>query len=205
MDALRYAESSLPATGSSNYTAVLRPLLRRGLVYGSAVVLALIISGTIFSFTPFIGISLAHTQGISMEPVHKQGDVVLIEAIDGEEAQVGDIIVFAHSGRNIMHRVIDRYDDPARGLMLVTQGDNVPTPDRPITAAQVSGRQMAKVPGLGELARAIGGDSGYHAYRSIVISLCVFSIALWGIATSAKAEQRKKLALQQQINDETAP
>jgi hypothetical protein len=74
----------------------------------------------------------------------------------------------------------------------VTQGDNVPLPDHPIAASQVSARLLTEVPLLGDLSRMVDGKGGFYAYRSMVITLCVFSIALWGLVTSAKAERVRR-------------
>ncbi|HWC28946.1 MAG TPA: signal peptidase I, partial [Dehalococcoidia bacterium] len=124
-DALKYAELlAVPANLHWIKTAV-----RRGLIYGSAAVLAIVISGGVFSLTPLFGVSLVHTQGTSMEPDQKDGDVVLLQDIKGAQAKVGDVVVFEERGHGIMHRVIQRFENERGELVLVTQGDNVPVPD----------------------------------------------------------------------------
>jgi len=168
----------------------LRLAIRRALICSSAAAIAIVVSGGIFDLTPAVGISLAHTQGTSMEPHQKNGDVVLLKQIDGAHAGIGDVVVFEERGRNFMHRVIQRYTDPSGQLMLVTQGDNVPVPDHPILASQVTGRMVTEIPLLGDSSRLLHGEGGFHLYRSIVISLSVFSVAWWGLVTSAKAERR---------------
>ena len=168
------------------------------LVLASAVVIAVVVSGGIFDLTPLVGISLAHTQGTSMEPRQKSGDVVLLKAIDGADARVGDVVVFQQQGKSFMHRVIERRFSESGELMLVTQGDNVPMPDQPIRASQVTNRMVGEVPLLGAFSRLLHGDGGIHAYRSFVISISVFSVALWGIVTSARNESRPGASPQQQ-------
>jgi len=188
-DALKYAELPLLYPGLTASLPWLRAALRRTLVYGSAVILAIFLSGSIFTFTPLIGISLAHTQGVSMEPLHQEGDLVLIRRIDGAQAAIGDIVVFEGDGRSIMHRVVQRYSDEDGRLMLVTQGDNVAVADHPIPASQVSARLMAEVPYLGDASRFLHGKGGFFVYRSLVISVAVFSVALWGIVSCGKGER----------------
>jgi signal peptidase I len=168
----------------------LRTAIRHTLVFGSAAVLAIVISGGIFTFTPLIGVSLAHTQGVSMEPKHRQGDVVLVKKISGDQAGVGEVVVFNDGASKVMHRVIERYTNDTGELMLVTQGDNVPVPDHPILASQVEGRELTEVPLLGDISRAVDGKGGFFAYRSIVISIAVSWVAIWGLVTSSKASRR---------------
>jgi signal peptidase I len=199
---LKYADLGLRYPTLSFNARWLRLAARWTLVYGSAAVIAVFVTGGIFTFTPIIGVSLAHTQGISMEPRSKSGDVVLLKQIDGSQAKIGEIIVFEDGGQSVMHRVKQRYTDASGQLMLVTQGDNVPVPDHPIAASQVSARFLTEIPFLGDLSRSVDGKGGFYAYRSIVISICVFSIAMWGLVTSAKAE-RARAAEAEQITDIT--
>jgi signal peptidase I len=186
---LKYADLRIRYPALAIDTRWLLLALRWTLVYGSAAVIALFVTGGIFTFTPIIGVSLAHTEGVSMEPLNKQGDVVLLKRIDGSQAKVGEVIVFENGSHSVMHRVKQRYTDASGQLMLVTQGDNVPVPDDPIAASQVSARLLSKIPFLGDLSRMVNGKGGFYAYRSIVISICVFSIALWGLVASGKAER----------------
>ncbi|HLG11863.1 MAG TPA: signal peptidase I, partial [Dehalococcoidia bacterium] len=152
-DALRYANLRLlPADFAANLRW-LRVAIRRVVVYGSAVAIAIVISGGIFSLTPLVGIRLVHTQGTSMEPRQKNGDVILVKEVNGARAQIGDVVVFEDDGRSFMHRVIQRYTDASGRLMLVTQGDNVPVPDHPILASQVKARMLTEIPVLGDASR----------------------------------------------------
>ncbi|HEU0074292.1 MAG TPA: signal peptidase I, partial [Dehalococcoidia bacterium] len=128
---------------------------RRALVLISAVIFALLISGGIFTFTPLIGLHIAHTNGISMEPAHKEGDVVLIKDVDEGDLHVGDVVVFEALGQKIMHRIIEQRAGPAGEMVIVTQGDNVALPDFPIAASQVSGKLVGEVPLLGTLSRLV--------------------------------------------------
>ena len=84
---MNYAGLSL---GFPEFPAAMRVALqfaRRGLVFGSAIVIALIISGGIFTLSPLVGLRVAHTSGISMEPGLKSGDVVLIKDVHQNEPQ----------------------------------------------------------------------------------------------------------------------
>jgi signal peptidase I len=188
-DAVKYADLRIRSLAYPGSVRWLTLALRRALIYGSAAVLAIVISGGIFFFTPLIGFSIAHTQGTSMEPGHKQGDLVLVRKIDGTQAKAGDVIVFKEGDIRIMHRVLQTFTNSSGEAMLVTQGDNVPVPDHPIQASQVTSRLVTKVPLLGDASRLLHGAGGFHVYRSIVITIAVFWVALWGLAASAKQER----------------
>jgi signal peptidase I len=190
-DALRYADLRLP-NPVALFAVPWRVTLRRTLVYGSAVVLALIISGGFLALSPLVGISMAHTSGVSMEPLYKQGDMVLLKEISGEDARVGDVIGFEDNGVKVLHRVVRRFTDESGELMLVTQGDNVPRPDRPIHASQVQGRVIAAMPFLGDVSRWLDARGALYVYHSIVITLAVTWIIVWGLTASAKADVRKR-------------
>jgi signal peptidase I len=168
------------------------PLARRGLVLGSAVLIALIVSGGIFSLSPIVGLRVAHTSGISMEPGLKSGDVVLIKDVKQNDLKVGDVVVFSALDSQFMHRIINISTAPDGQLMLVTQGDNVAKPDFAIHASQVTGKLVGEVPLLGSASRLLDASGGLYVYRSAVLSVAVFSVALWGLSVSSR---RRKLAL----------
>jgi signal peptidase I len=183
---LNYAGLSfqLPLSADALRAALLA--VRRGLILGSAVLLALVISGGIFTFTPLVGLRLAHTSGISMEPAFKSGDVVLIEDVSQSDLKVGDVVVFSALGRQFMHRIIEMNTGPDGELTLVTQGDNVPRPDFAISASQVKGKLVGEIPLLGSVSRFIDAQGGFYVYRSAVLSIAVFGVALWGLAASVR-------------------
>jgi signal peptidase I len=159
--------------------------VRRSLVLSSAMLVALIVSGGIFVFTPIFGLRIAHTQGISMEPGFREGDVVLIRDLSGEDAEIGDVIVFEAIGLQIMHRVIEEHTGPNGEPILITQGDNVPVPDFPIQASQVNGKLVGKIPIFGWISRQLDAQGGFFVYRSAVLSIAITAIAVWAISTTA--------------------
>jgi signal peptidase I len=166
---------------------------RRALVLISALVVALLISGGIFTFTPLVGLRLAHTNGISMEPAHKQGDVVLIKDVDEADLHVGDVVVFEALGQQIMHRIIEQRTGPDGEMVIVTQGDNVALPDFPVPASKVSGKLVGEVPLLGTLSRLLEAQGGFYVYRSIVLTLAVTAVAVWGLAASVRKRREPLL------------
>jgi signal peptidase I len=164
-------------------------LARRGLILASAVAVAFLVSGGVFTFTPLVGVRIAHTSGISMEPAYKEGDVVLIKDAGESNLHVGDIVVFNALGQQFMHRIIEQRTEPNGELIVVTQGDNVARPDFPIRASQVSGKLVGEIPLLGTLSRLIDAEGGFYVYRSAVLTLAVTAVAVWGLAASARRRQ----------------
>lgn len=161
-------------------------ITRRGLVFASAAVIAFLVSGGVFTFTPLFGLHLAHTNGISMEPAFKDGDVVLIRDAGDSDLHVGDVVVFNALGQQFMHRIIEQRTGPDGELIVITQGDNVALPDFPVRASQVEARLVGEIPLLGTLSRLIDAQGGFYVYRSAVLTLAVTAVAVWGLAASAR-------------------
>jgi len=88
----------------------------------------------------------------SMEPLIKPGDIVLVQKMPGEEAQLGDIIQYFHLEEeiHITHRVIGIEETDKKRLQ--TKGDNNPSADSdPVLLEQVKGKIIATIPKAGWL------------------------------------------------------
>ncbi len=71
-------------------------------------------------------------QGYSMYPFLRPGDALVLADVDARLVQYGDIVCVTDGRRYIAHRVVDiRYRSPAP--ILITKGDNLPYPDRPLS------------------------------------------------------------------------
>lgn len=95
----------------------------------------------------------------SMEPTFSPGDVVVVKGVDEgkvcSEVGVGDIVTFFPEPNDpalITHRVIGKtvgtFED-GTSCRLITQGDANSDIDEPISPAQVRGKFLYGVPGLG--------------------------------------------------------
>lgn len=71
--------------------------------------------------------------GISMLPTIAPGTPLTI--VCGDEAAAGDVILFLHRGRVVVHRLL-----AVRGARLLTRGDANPIPDLPIARDALIGR-----------------------------------------------------------------
>lgn len=109
----------------------------------------------VFSYSPRVILSG------SMQPGIQIGDIVIIHKIDGQEAQVGDIIMFPMGNMKVTHRVISIKE--INGVKyFTTKGDANPVPEEdPVSEKNVKGKVVMVVPKLGKLTLLMrGGDSG---------------------------------------------
>ncbi|MGZ7108799.1 MAG: signal peptidase I [Methanobacterium sp.] len=81
-----------------------------------------------------IGIIVAQHMNVvvsgSMEPVLYRGDIVIIDS-NPSSVQVGDIVVYKATWFNqpVIHRVIKIGKDQSGSTVMITKGDNNPSPD----------------------------------------------------------------------------
>lgn len=94
----------------------------------------------------------------SMEPDIKIGDVVIIHKISGEEAGMGDIILFPHSkDMKVTHRIISVKTEEKQRFF-TTKGDANPEPDTDLVPEEnVQGKVVAVVPKMGWLSLMLRG------------------------------------------------
>jgi hypothetical protein len=74
-----------------------------------------------------------------MLPAVRSGDTLVIDRINANQIQIGDIVLVGRGGRLCAHRVVRLPADAGRRYW-VTQGDAMPAPDRPITDSELLGR-----------------------------------------------------------------
>ncbi|MCH4890307.1 signal peptidase I [Acidaminobacter sp. JC074] len=81
----------------------------------------------------------------SMEPVMYPGDVAIMQKVDKENIQIGDVIQFWANDYFIIHRVVQIEDGK-----YITKGDNNNTEDsKPVEFGQVKGKMIYSVKYLG--------------------------------------------------------
>lgn len=116
-------------------------------------------------YTPKILSKVLHTQyplatitSGSMWPVLKVNDLILMKGISGNQAEIGQIIIYQNTNGFTIHRLIRR-----ENKKLITQGDANDVEDTPITESQVIGRIVYifgnhpfRIPYLGFIARNLG-------------------------------------------------
>ena len=117
---------------------------------GWVVTAAVVALGVLF-FVGAFGYHMVVVDGISMEPTFGRGDVAIVrEGVDPASLEVNDVIQYRHGGISIVHRIV-AIDEGADGLVFTTQGDNMDTPDSPVTADRIEGKVVFVIPGVGYL------------------------------------------------------
>ena len=85
-----------------------------------------------------------------MSPAFEVGDIVLVDEIEIEDIQEGDIIQYVgFDNSTVLHRVVDIYEENGETLFS-TKGDANPSPDfNPITSNRILGKVVFTIPKLG--------------------------------------------------------
>lgn len=92
--------------------------------------------------------------GQSMLPAIWPGDLLSIRAIEMDQVQPGDVILFTREGRFFIHRVVQMREaaTESTGRSLVTRGDSMRESDAPVSPEELLGRvETANRNGAGEL------------------------------------------------------
>jgi signal peptidase len=144
---------------------------------------------------PALGRQVYIVRGASMQPAIPIGAVVVIEAVDPTDVQVGDVVTFrAASGTVVTHRVLAVND--AGDLSFSTKGDASTSPDPVIVpAASVLGRVEGMVPGLGSFLTTLATTAGTLAALGILGSLLLVGWFLEELAATLRpASARRSVA-----------
>lgn len=86
------------------------------------------------------GISLRiPTVGISMHPMIRAGDIIVVESARVDDISIGDIVLYCLGEKMVAHRVIRRRVENGK-MVLVTKGDSCPNFDKPVFPEHVIGK-----------------------------------------------------------------
>jgi signal peptidase I len=77
--------------------------------------------------------------GWSMLPAIWSGDTLVVDRVRAGQIQMGDIALVGRDGRLCAHRVV-RLPEGPENQYWITQGDALPTPDRPVVENEFLGR-----------------------------------------------------------------
>lgn len=135
---------------------------------GFVVLLALVIPFVVFAVPQVVGASHSYVVlSGSMQPTIAAGDVVVVDSVDADSIQEGDVITFEppsghqlEGAERITHRVIEVVEQED-GTYFRTQGDANEEPDQALVPAdKVVGRVMFAIPKLGYVSQFAGSDQG---------------------------------------------
>ena len=113
-------------------------------------------------------------QGGSMRPFIIAGDIVTVEPADARELRVGDVVLFQSGDLAVVHRMLYQY---VRGgtAYLLTKGDSIPSPDRPVPQTRLLGRVTA----IDRNGRRIDLDSAPARAFAMLLALLSPMSAYW--------------------------
>lgn len=138
-------------------------LLTRIGKFASALILILIVSGTLFMIiSPFFGWKNEVVLSGSMEPALHTGSVVGVEPINPEDIRAGDIVMYSSPDKTtlITHRVAEIKNSP--GLQFITKGDANKNPDiMPVQPDQIVGIVAFTIPFVGYLTLFVRTPLGF--------------------------------------------
>jgi signal peptidase len=99
----------------------------------------------LFSYRPMAIVSN------SMKPLYSRGAMVVVETRAAVDIHIGDIVQYQSTGKTITHRVLSiDYDENGTGeRVFITKGDNSPSQDPPVSAAQILGVVRFYIPYIG--------------------------------------------------------
>lgn len=161
----------------------LRRVARLCMALGMLLLAALAVVALVSSIIPrIIGVRSYVIVSGSMEPAYPVGSLVYAEPVEGADLHVGDVAVFRRDQDIIVHRVKSN-----NGLELATKGDaNAAVDVRPVSYANVLGRVVFQLPGIGSVLTVFSSTSGRLLLGLIVVmgaALCVVGSVLDGLVS----------------------
>jgi signal peptidase I len=90
-------------------------------------------------------------EGTSMRPSIQDGDRLTVDPVDPASVQPGDIILYHHRQRPIVHRVVAVRQEPGGRTAIVVRGDGKAADDAPIDPGQILGKIVAIEPRPGSV------------------------------------------------------
>jgi signal peptidase len=147
-------EPSVPDTDVGGLVEALPPLGTVVNAVGLVILVAVLLPFVAYAIPQVAGAedSFVVTSG-SMSPAIQQGDVVIVESVDGAAVSEGDVITFERSNSEMptTHRVID-VDRSGDSVTFKTKGDANEGPDQGrVQEEQLVGRVAVSIPAIGHV------------------------------------------------------
>jgi signal peptidase I len=144
-------ETQQPATQAAvAETAERAQAEKRGGISPFWLVMALLALVLFWFNSGLFGVKPTLVSGISMEPTMHTGDIAVVRQVPVDQVKVGDVIQFRDRGRSVLHRVIKVQQQNGQ-YVFIAQGDNVASPDDPVSEKAVEGRMLFFIPKVGLL------------------------------------------------------
>lgn len=131
-------------------------------IVGICVLLAAVVPFLVVGVPQLAGASESYVvMSDSMNPTFESGDVILVENVDPDAIEEGDVITYADgSGERTTHRVVDVVEEDG-DLYFQTKGDANEDPDQGLVPADaVEARHVHTLPHLGHVVLFAGSRLG---------------------------------------------
>ena len=180
-------------TGTGQVHKRWKPLVRRGLLALAGLLLGLNAylanaRGILGNELPMpFGYGMANVLSGSMEPTFSRGTLLFVK--EGQDVQVGDIVVYQSGQELIVHRVI-----AVSGETIMTQGDANNAADEPFDRSRIKGKVIGWVPVLGSVAAVL------KTPVAVIMMLAAALLLVEGSFRRQKAEDDRELdAIKEEI------
>ncbi len=122
----------------------------------------------------FAGYSPLIVLSDSMEPTICSGDLIIIKAIDPQDAQVGDVISFKEDEAVITHRIVAIETTSSGELQFTTKGDINNTEDiKKVSQEDLVGEYIVRIPGVGTVAMFLQTPTGLIIFVAVPLALFI--------------------------------
>lgn len=179
--------SAAAHTGTKRHKNGIGQILANVLVYGFCIVL--LVSSALFALSndpskSYFGYRFYNVLTNSMSPQgdgqpggFRKGDLILVQLVDPNTIQVGDIVTYMtnkDASSYLTHRVVEVKSElnGEDGLYFVTRGDTNNVDDPPISSAMVVGKKVLTIPKVGYIIAFI------REHFVLAIIACVAAFAL---------------------------
>ena len=127
--------------------------------------------------------------GCSMSPFVRSGDILTIKPSNVTKISIGDIIVFRMGQRMVAHRLIKKYKQKGK-IVLLTKGDSLTYYDHPVFPKDLLGRVVS----IERENRRINQDNArWRLLNRSLAKVSPFSLSIYPVLRNAKRGILKKL------------
>ncbi len=151
----------------------------------------IVLVAVIFVVIRLLGWSLYSVDSYSMTPTYPINSLVIVQPVDAEAIQVGDVITFVidEEGTMVTHRVTSI---SSLNRTFTTKGDANDEEDAsPVLWDNVVGRVFIGIPALGGLLRILTAEENRAAVIAVIVGLLFVSIA-WDVVSQCRKKREEK-------------
>ncbi|MCD8115843.1 MAG: signal peptidase I [Oscillospiraceae bacterium] len=159
--------------------------------FSTFITTVIVLVAVVFVAIRFMGWSLYSVDSYSMTPTYPIDSLVIVQPVDPEEIQVGDVITFVidQEGTMVTHRVTSI---SSLNRTFTTKGDANDEEDAsPVLWDNVVGRVFLGIPVLGGLLRLLTAEENRTAVIAVIAGLLFISIA-WDVISQCRKKRKEE-------------